>query len=40
MALGIPDADAILLLETEIAARLLPRGARAKAQAAQPSLFD
>lgn len=39
-ALGVPDADAIALLEAEIAARLLPRGARAKAEAAQPSLFD
>lgn len=40
MALGIPDTDAIALLEAEIAARLLPKGARAKAEAAQPSLFD
>ncbi len=39
-ALGIPDTDAIALLEGEIAARLLPRGARQKAEPAQPSLFD
>jgi AcrR family transcriptional regulator len=39
-ALGISDADATALLETEIAARLLPKGARAKAEPAQPSLFD
>lgn len=39
-ALAIPDSDAIALLEAEIATRLLPRGARAKPEPAQPSLFD
>jgi AcrR family transcriptional regulator len=43
-ALGLSRADATALLETEIAARLLPRGARARAdfgaEPAQPGLFD
>jgi AcrR family transcriptional regulator len=39
-ALGISDADATLLLEAEIAARLLPRGVRARPDPAQPGLFD
>ncbi len=39
-ALGIPEDDAIALLESEIAARLLPKGLRAKAEPAQPGLFD
>jgi AcrR family transcriptional regulator len=39
-ALGIDQDQARALLEAEIAARLLPKGARAKAEPAQPSLFD
>jgi AcrR family transcriptional regulator len=39
-ALGITEADALALLESEIAARLLPKGARQKAEPAQPGLFD
>lgn len=39
-ALGIGEDEAIALLESEIAARLLPKGARQKAEPAQPSLFD
>lgn len=39
-ALGITDDDARALLESEIATRLLPKGARSRPEPAQPSLFD